>query len=94
MALTNIELYEELKKSVTEEAARMIAEVVPNADDLATKSDIARLEGEFAAVRTDIARLGESLSDRMLRYFVPLWIAVYGSLATMVGLLVFLILGK
>ncbi len=54
MALTNIELYEELKKTVTEDAARMIAEVVPKAYDLATKGDIERLA---AATKGDIERL-------------------------------------
>ena len=65
MALTNIELYEELKKTVSEDAARMIAEVVPKAEDLATKGDIERLatatKGDIdrltAATKSDIDRL-------------------------------------
>jgi hypothetical protein len=44
MALTNIELYEALKKDLSEDSARMIAEVFPRAADLATKSDIAELK--------------------------------------------------
>ena len=35
MALTNIELYEALKNDISEEAARMIAEVVPPSSDVA-----------------------------------------------------------
>jgi hypothetical protein len=70
MALTNIELYEELKKTVTEDAARMIAEVIPRADHLATKADLLDVE----------RRLGErfaSLERRMFVFFaVPLWGAV------------------
>lgn len=42
MALTNIELYEALKEPVGEKAARMIAEVVPAAKDLATKAAASR----------------------------------------------------
>ena len=44
MALTNIELYEALKKDLSDDAARMIAEVLPKAVDVATKADIDRLE--------------------------------------------------
>ena len=39
MALTNVELYEALRNRVGEDAARLIAEVVPTASDLATKAD-------------------------------------------------------
>jgi predicted component of type VI protein secretion system len=125
MALTNIELYEELKKTVTEDAARLIAEVVPKAEDLATKGDIERLaaatkgdierlaaatKGDVAhlqaatredfarldarfdrlelSIRAEIEQLARSSSDKMLRYFVPLWVAVFGALGTMIALVV------
>ena len=94
MALTNIELYEALKKDLSEDAARMIAEVVPAAQDLATKADVARLEALIARVEARISALGQDLGDRMLKYFVPLWIAVFGALASMVGLIVVLQVGK
>lgn len=75
MALTNIELYEALKKDVSEEAARMIAEAVPKASELATKADIARLEhvtkADIAAVKDDIARLERTIhatEDRLKSY--------------------------
>lgn len=44
MALPNIELHEQLKKDISEAGARMIAEVVPAAGDLATRADLAELE--------------------------------------------------
>ena len=77
MALTNIALYEALKVELSEDAARMIAEVVPAASDLATKLDVNEL-------RTDIARLDARISDfesrlerRISRwgalFVVPLW---------------------
>jgi hypothetical protein len=70
MAKTNIELDEALKAPVGDEAARMIAEVVPAAKDVATKTDL------------------ESGFNRQLRWmigmFVPLWLGVYASLATLI----------
>jgi hypothetical protein len=58
MAVTNIELYEELKKSLTEDAARMIAEVVPVTGEVATKSDIALLGAELKSY----------IDSRLLKY--------------------------
>ena len=40
MVKTNIELYEALKPHVGDDGARLIAEVVPTADELATKADL------------------------------------------------------
>ncbi len=105
MALTNIELYEALKKDLSEESARLIAEIFPKAEELGTKSDFARLEAStksdisrleavIAHVDARIAALGQELGDRMLKYFVPLWIAVFGALASMIGLMVVLMLGR
>lgn len=51
MAVTNVELYEALKPSIGEEAARMIAEVVPPTRDLATKRDVDALG---AATKRDV----------------------------------------
>jgi hypothetical protein len=113
MALTNVELYEALKGSVGEEAARMIAEVVPPASDLATKHDLlatkSDLEREIGAVRLEIGAvrleiadvrtemregfgllrseihaLGERMSNRMLTMFIPLWLGVFGLIATLI----------
>ena len=41
MALSNVELYEALKPTVGEEAARLMANVIPPAENLATKDDVA-----------------------------------------------------
>ena len=81
MALTNIELYEELKKTVTEDAARMIAEVVPKADDIATKLDVAQSEARLTSLILEVERRSNerisSLERRMFIFFaVPLWGAV------------------
>ncbi len=46
---TNVELYEALKPTVGEEAAKMIAEVVPPTRDLATREDV-------GVVRSDLSR--------------------------------------
>jgi len=54
MTPTNVELYEALKPTVGEDAARMIAEVVPPTRDLATKSDIEATRGDIEATRRDI----------------------------------------
>lgn len=88
---TNLELYEALKKTLDEEAARMIAEVVPAAGDVATKADIAgldrRIDGldrRIDGVERKIDELEAALTRRTLAFFMPLWIAV---LATMVALL-------
>lgn len=86
MALSNIELYEELKKNLTEEAARMIADVVPKAEDIATKGDIARLE-----TRMDVgfAEMKGYIDSRLLRFtlmfFVPMWIAMLGMFGVVVA---------
>jgi hypothetical protein len=55
---TNVELYEALKPSIGQDAARMIAEVVPPTRDLATKADVetlrAEMRTEFASVRGEM----------------------------------------
>lgn len=68
--VANIELYEALKKSLDEDAARMIAEVVPAAADLSTKSDLLGLEGRLTDRIT-------SLERRMFTFvLVPMWAAI------------------
>ena len=67
MALTNIELYEQLRKDVSEESARMIAEVFPSAAALTTKDDFAALEGDFRALKDDFAALRAQLLELELR---------------------------
>lgn len=76
--VTNIELYEALKQNLNEDAARMIAEVVPKATDLATKSDISELKSH--------------IDSRLLRstWFVlaPLMATMLGTVGALVGLVV------
>ena len=51
--VTNLDLYEALKAKLGEKAARMVADVVPAAGDLATRADLSQ---EIAAVRDDLSR--------------------------------------
>ena len=89
MALTNIELYEALKKDLNDEAARMIAEVIPKAEDLATKTDIARLEQSMEASE---ARLKSYIDSRLLRYtamiLVPVSLTMLGTVGALIALVV------
>lgn len=78
MALTHVELYEALKGRLGERAAALIADVVPAARDLATKTDIAELSAKidvgFAQIRT---------LRWMLGLFLPMW---FGTWVTLVAL--------
>jgi hypothetical protein len=81
MALTNIELYEALKKDLSEDSARMIAEVVPPAGDLATKLDVAATRADIARIDVKITEVEQRLDRRIaaaeirlvLLFAVPLW---------------------
>jgi len=93
MAVTNIELYEALKKDLSEESARLIAQVVPAASDVATKADIARLESQIRGVESQIGAVESGLKgyidSRLLRFtlmfFVPMWIAMLGMFGVVVA---------
>jgi hypothetical protein len=84
MALTNFELYEELKKDLSERSARMIAEIVPAAADLTTKTDFAALRSDFSALEARFAEVEARIERRFallerrvtLMFVVPLWSAV------------------
>ena len=82
MTLSNIELYEALKKDVSEESARMIAEVVPKAGDLATKADLAVLASELKSY----------IDSRLLRFtamiLIPMVVSTLGTLGALVTLVV------
>jgi hypothetical protein len=80
---TNLELYEELKKSLTEDAARMIAETVPSAGDLATKADLVRLEHASSRIERRIDKLEARLLRWVLVFFVPLWVGILGACITL-----------
>jgi len=100
---THIELYEALKPHVGDEGARLISEVVPAAENLATRTDLqdlrAEMRTEFGGMRSEMrefraemkaefAEFKAETRDWMLRYFVPLWIGVYGTLGAVVVALV------
>ncbi len=77
MALSNVELYEALKGPIGEDAARMIAEVVPTAGELATKTDLAQLE-------TRVVDRIDRINGRLWVMFVPLWVGLYGLIGTLI----------
>lgn len=96
---TNVELYEVLRDRIGEEAARMIAESVPPARELATREDVeasaSALRGEMAGLREDLAAMrGELLAAIkgteaglmrwMLTFFGPLWLGVWATLAAII----------
>ncbi len=74
---THIELYEALKPTIGEEPARLIAEAVPAAQELATKADL-------QVLRTDLAEFKAEMRGSMLQFFVPLWIGVYATLGALI----------
>ncbi len=53
MSPTNVELYEALKPTVGEEAARMIAEIFPQAREIATKTDVDAVRREVEVLRSE-----------------------------------------
>ena len=90
MAPTNVELYEALKPTVGEEAARMIAEIFPAARELATKDDVNAvrrevdlLRGEmregFAQVRTEIHAERVSMFKWLFAFMIPVWAGSIGT---------------
>ncbi|MEX2393358.1 MAG: hypothetical protein WD826_02645 [Actinomycetota bacterium] len=61
MALTHVELYEALRPFVGDEAAQMMAEVIPPAANLTTREDLLLMRDdirtEMGGIRTEIADL-------------------------------------
>ena len=88
MAPTYIELYETLKRDVSEESARMIAEALSQSEAAATKSDIARLESRFDA-KFDVleSRLKAYIDSRLLRYTAVILVPVALTMLATVGAL-------
>lgn len=72
---TQVELYDALKRTLDEPTAKMLAESIPQAQDIATKQDIAQLRG-------DIKDLESRLMRWMWGFFLPLWLGVYGMILT------------
>jgi hypothetical protein len=90
MALSNVELYEALKGPVGPEAARLIAEVVPPAEGLATKADLlatksdlqqglANVQEGLANVRAEMHALNASTIRWMLMFFIPVWAGTWAT---------------
>jgi hypothetical protein len=67
----------------------MIAEVVPKAEDLATKGDVALLESDIAELRACMGELKAYIDSPLLRFtmafFVPMWIAMLGMLGVLIA---------
>jgi hypothetical protein len=95
MTLTHVELYEALRPHVGDEAARMMAEVIPPSADLATKLDIgevrrevSELRGEvregFAMLRAEIAASQASTLRWMVAMFVPMWAGAWATVAAVI----------
>ena len=84
MARTNVELYEEHKGSVSDKAARLIAEAFPAAQDVATKSyvdeKIAQVLHAISDLRVEMHVLHTSSLRWMLGLFIPVWAATMGTL--------------
>lgn len=72
--VSNIRLYNALKPHVGEEAAEMIAEVIPPADQLVTKQD---LDVGLSSVKADLLKW-------MIALMVPTWVGTYGVIAAIV----------
>jgi hypothetical protein len=84
MAMTNVELYEALKGSIPDKAARLIAEAFPAAKDLATKAyvdeKIAQVLQAIADLRTEMHAESKTSLRWMLGLFIPVWAATMGTL--------------
>jgi hypothetical protein len=80
---TGLELYEALKPTIGEEAARMIAEALPMTDRVATKSDV---EGATAplATKADLHAMEARTFRWMLGFFATLWLGNAGLIVTIV----------
>ena len=90
MALTHVQLYEALKPTVGEDAARLMAEVVPPAENLATKADIAdvvaHMNEQFAKVRTEMHAETNRTIRWMMGFLISAWVGSFGSLVAILQL--------
>ena len=67
MAMSHVELYELLKPTVGERAAELIAQVIPPADDLARKGDIAEVKIEIADFKVEMAEFRGEMREALAR---------------------------
>ncbi|MGH2758847.1 MAG: hypothetical protein ACRDKJ_04705 [Actinomycetota bacterium] len=96
MARSNVELYEAPKGSIPEDAARMIAEVVPPAKDLAMKTDLFGVREEIGSVRAEIgsvrAEIGSVRAEVralptmkwVVALFIPVWLGTWSSVVAVI----------
>jgi hypothetical protein len=80
MAITNVELYEALKDPIGEKAARLIAEAFPAASNVTTNQGLASVELRLVE---RMAALEARIMGRLWVMFVPLWVGVFGLIATL-----------
>ena len=78
----NLERYEILKRHLPEEAARVIAEAFPSADQLVTKDYLEARLAEFATqLRAEMHRGFDAINGRMLTMMVSLVAAQFVGVA-------------
>lgn len=81
---TGVELYEALKPTVGEEAARMPAEALPLSDRVATKSDLIGLEDSILVkVGGHLSAMEARIFRWMLGFFATLWLGNVGVIVTL-----------
>jgi hypothetical protein len=86
---TDIEVYERLQPLVGDQVARRLADMAEKSGRLVTETvfrlEMQTLRAEFQQLRQEIQlEFAESRADTrewMLKFFVPLWIGVYGTIA-------------
>jgi hypothetical protein len=89
---SRIQVYERLEPLVGGDVAEELAQMVERTADLVTKdlfqSEMRELRHDidlrFKDVQVQIAELRADTRDWLLRFFVPLWIGVYGTIAAVV----------
>jgi hypothetical protein len=81
---TGLELYEALKPTVGEDAARMIAEALPLTDRVATKTDLQQVADQIRSdIRGDIQEAKSDMFRWMLGFFATLWLGNVGVIVTL-----------
>jgi hypothetical protein len=82
---TGLELYEALKPTVGEEAAKMIAEALPMSERIATKSDLERLAEHFdQKLDAKLSALESRIYQRMLTFNITLFLGLAGMIVAIV----------
>ena len=81
---THVELYKALEPHVGHEAAQMIADAVPRAENIATKDDAHTAVHQLSEKVHELSEKVQTLRADFFRWgfaaVVPIWIAVWGTL--------------